>query len=124
MDKVQSKINVGSLRISQEVIATITATAIKEIDGVHSLALFTSNIRGWLFKKQTSKSIAIDMNDDVATIDIHINIKPSTKVAVVAEQVQQSVKEAVQNMTGIAVSKVNVYISNVIYDEIASENKN
>lgn len=124
MDKVQSKTNVGSLRISQEVIATITATAIKEIDGVHSLALFTSNIRGWLFKKQTSKSIAIDMNDDVATIDIHINIKPSTKVAVVAEQVQQSVKEAVQNMTGIAVSKVNVYISNVIYDEIASENKN
>jgi len=108
---------IGSLRISQEVIATIASFATKEIDGVASLAPFTSNIKGWLMQKQSAKSIIIDLNDDIATIDIHVNLKYGAKINRVSEQIQTSVKEAVQNMTGIAVSKVNIFVAGIVFDE-------
>lgn len=107
----------GNLKISQDVIASIASFAIKEIDGVASLAPFTANVKDWLIKKQTARPIVISLNDDVATIDLHLNLKFGYKIPDVAFRVQQSVKDAVQSMTGIAVAKVNVYIAGIVFEE-------
>ena len=112
---------IGSLRISQDVIATIASLATKEIEGVASLAPFTANIADWLVKKKTAKSIVVDLNDDVATIDIHLNLKYGAKIPEVSEAVQVAVKEAVQNMTGIAVAKVNIDVAGIVFDQPAAE---
>jgi len=109
----ESKQPIGSLRISRDVIATITSAATREIEGVADLAPFTTNIKGWLIKKQTAKPIAIDLNDDVAVIDIHVILKSGTRIPEVSEKIQTAVKEAVQNMTGIAVSKVNINVAGI-----------
>ncbi len=107
----------GSLRISQEVVTTIASNAVKEIEGVASLAAFTSNITGWLIRKQTSRPIVVNLNDDVAVIDIHVNIKYGARIPEVSSAIQRSVKESVQNMTGITVTKVNVNIAGISFDE-------
>lgn len=111
----------GNLKISRDVIATITRYATLEIEGVASLASFTTNIKGWLLKKQTAKSIVIDLNDDFAVIDVHVNIKAGVNIPAVAEKIQVAVKEAVQNMTGIAVSRVNINIAGIVFDEAAKQ---
>ncbi len=111
----------GSLRISREVIATITGTAVKEIDGVADLAPFTTNIKGWLIKKQTARSIIINLTDDVAVIDVHVKLKSGARIPDVAGKIQFSVKEAVQNMTGIAVARVNVNIAGIQFDELKTD---
>lgn len=116
-----SKQPIGSLRISRDVIATITSFATKEIDGVADLAPFTSNISGWLMKKQTAKSIVITLTDDVAIIDIHVILKYGSKIPEVSERIQVAVKEAVQNMTGIAVAKVNIYIAGIEFASPAAQ---
>lgn len=117
----ETKQPIGSLRISRDVIATITSFATKEIDGVADLAPFTSNITGWLMKKQTAKPIVITLSDDVAIIDIHVILKYGSKIQDVSERVQAAVKEAVQNMTGIAVAKVNIYVAGVEFEPVSEE---
>ena len=107
----------GNLKISRDVLATIARYATMEIEGVASLASFTTNIRGWLLKKQSAKPITIDLNDDIAAIDIHVTIKAGVNIPQTAEKIQSAVKEAVQNMTGIAVSRVNINIAGIVFDD-------
>ena len=68
-------------------------------------------------KKQSARPILIELNDDLAIIDIHVNVKAGVNIPEVSEKVQATVKEAVQNMTGIAVSRVNINIAGIIFDE-------
>ena len=107
----------GTLSISEDVIATIAANTTTEIEGVAALANFYSNVvSSWSWKKQSSRPIIINLNDDVATIDIHVSLRSGVRIPDVAQNIQRSVKDAVQNMTGIAVTKVNVYVSGIVFD--------
>ena len=111
----------GNLKISREVIATIARYAAPEIEGVDSLASFATNLKGWLLKKQSAKPIGIDLSDDVAVIELHVNIKAGVNIPETAEKIQSAVKEAVQNMTGIAVSRVNINIAGIVFAEPAEQ---
>ena len=111
----------GNLKISREVISTIAKYAALEVEGVASLASFTANLKGWLLRRKSAKPINIDLTDYVARIDLHINVKAGVKIPELAEKVQAAVKEAVQNMTGIAVSHVNIEISDIIFEKMGSE---
>ena len=117
MQNVESSQPIGNLKISRDVIATIAKFATLEIEGVASLASFATNIKGWLLKKQTAKPNVIELSDDIAVIDIHVNIKSGINIPCVAQKIQIAVKEAVHNMTGIAVSRVNVDIAGIVFDE-------
>ncbi len=114
---------IGNLRISQEVLATIANFSTKEIDGVASMAYCPAsvNLKKFLTKSQTAKSINIEMNDDVAVIDVYVNLKYGAKIPVVSENIQKSVKNAVQNMTGIVVARVNVFVVGIAFDEAAAQ---
>ena len=111
----------GNLKISREVIATIARYAALEIEGVDSLASFATNLKGWLLKKQSAKPIDIDLSDDVAVIELHVNIKAGVNIPETAEKIQSAVKEAVQNMTGIAVSRANINIAGIVFAEPAEQ---
>ena len=65
----------GSLKISQEVLATIANFAAEEIDGVVSLADTYTPIKSLLRKGSIAKPIQISLNDDVAVVDISVNLK-------------------------------------------------
>ena len=114
----------GSLKISQDVIATIAKYAADEIDGIHSLAASRLPIKN-LGKKKTisTKPVTIAMNDDVAVIDISVVVKAGCKIRIVAENLQKAVKEAVQTMCGITVSKVNVRVEGIQFPEAEKAEK-
>ena len=60
-------------------------------------------------------------NDDVAVIDVYVNLKYGAKIPIVSENIQKSVKNAVQNMTGIVVAKVNIFVVGITFDEAAAQ---
>ena len=107
----------GSLKISQDVIASIAKYAACEIDGIHSLAASRLPIKNIGKKGITTRPILISMNDDVAVIDISVNVNAGCKIRSVAENLQKAVKDAVQTMTGITVSKVNVHVEGIQFPE-------
>lgn len=112
----------GSLKISRDVIATIAGCAATEIEGVAALAPFTSGLTtGWVLKARSSLPVAVTLNDDVACIDINLNLEYGAKIPEVSVKVQSAVKDAVQNMTGVAVTKVNVHVAGAVFADAAAE---
>lgn len=109
----------GSLKISHDVIASIAGYTATEIEGVASLASISSSLAGWLWERQVISPVTVNINDGVAVIDISLNIESGAKIPDVSKRVQSAVKEAVQNMTGIVVARVNLHISGIRFAETA-----
>lgn len=103
----------GTLRISRDVLSTIAKTAASEVEEVHGLAVLSGdNIKGLLVKP---KPVDVTLNDELAVVELHLVLKQGVKIPAVSQKVQKAVKEAIQNMTAITVSGVNVVIEGIFY---------
>ena len=97
----------GSIRISTDVILKIAETAAVEVDGVYSVnqslppITAKAKVFGAIQAKITGESTAITM--EIAVLEGHNAVN-------IAEEIQKNVKSAIQNMTGFAVTKVDVAI--------------
>lgn len=111
-----NKENIGGLIISEDVIAEIARNATKDIEGVAGFSTRPVDIKG-VFKKgkNSSKSIKVISHDNEMVLDLYIFLKSGVKIPTVCENVQRSVKEAVQNMTGRIVSKVNINVAGIAF---------
>ena len=109
----------GSIRIADDVIAVIAATAALETDGVHSLAPVTptSELAEFFVKKGIPKGIRIVMDDSACSIDVHLLIKAGAVVTDVAKNVQLNVKNAIESMVGMPVTASNVYVAGVAFQK-------
>lgn len=107
---------VGSLKISQDVIATIVRVATLEVEGVDSLVEpgGKSGVMGKFFGK---KPIKISLSDDFAEVEIGVRLKFGAQITPVCTRIQQAVKENIQTMTGMAVSTVNVLVEGISFPE-------
>ena len=102
----------GSVHISEEVIAVITAAAISEVEGVAGIA-GTGEFVG---KKTVSRGVKVFFGETEINIDAHIMVRYGSGIAGVAGKVQDSVISAVESMTGIKPT-VNVHVTGVAFDK-------
>lgn len=116
MENIKNK-PIGDLKISQDVIAMIARVTTLEVPGVHSLAEPVNKIGGLFSRPIIKKAIHINMNDDFANISVSVNLKFGTKITEACTAIQNGVKENVQTMTGMAVSKVNVLVAGIVFPE-------
>jgi uncharacterized alkaline shock family protein YloU len=100
------------LKISDDVMITVARLAALDVKGVASLGGEVNKIS----KVRRNGPIKVSMLGDVAAIDIKIIVKSGFKACAVALDVQNAVKENIQNMTGVAVARVNVTISGVVFE--------
>ncbi|WP_294500653.1 Asp23/Gls24 family envelope stress response protein [uncultured Gemmiger sp.] len=99
----------GSLQISQDVIAKIARLAALEVDGVAEVSSgSTQSMRGLLSKTSLQKDVSVSMKDGVAAVTVHVIPYYGSKVMPVCKKVQENVKQTIQIMTGITVTRVNV----------------
>ncbi len=108
-----NKENIGGLIISEDVIAEIAKNASKDIEGLAGFAARPADIAGVFKKNSSSKSIKVINHDNEMVLDMYVVLKSGVKIPVVCEKIQRSVKEAVQNMTGRIVNKVNIYVAGI-----------
>lgn len=107
----------GSIRISEDVVASIAALATSETAGVSGLySTLTSDIVNFLSKKNLSKGVRIELGDeDTVKIEIGFLALFGHNICEVAKQVQQNVKNAVESMTGLKVTEINVHVGGVTF---------
>jgi len=110
---VQAQEN-GSILISEEVIASIAALAVREVDGVYGLSS-TSNfdISNVLGKKTLRKGIRVGLNGDEISIACNLIVKMGFAVMTVAKNVQEAISDEVASMTGSRPVRVNVNVCGV-----------
>ena len=110
----------GEVKVSDEVIAIIAGLAATEVEGVSSMAgNITNELVSKLGMKNLSKGVRIEMQDHSVEVYLALNISYGYNIPEVSEKVQERVKSAVENMTGLSIAVVNVKIATV---DMASEN--
>ena len=111
---VQSDASLGEVKIADEVVAIIAALAATEVDGVASMAgNITNELISRLGMKNLSKGVKVDVLEGVVTVSLSLNLKYNYSIMDVSAKVQEKVKNAVENMTGLEVADVNIKVAGV-----------
>ncbi len=104
----------NGLKIADDVIGAIAAMAATEIDGVAGMSgSITGEIAHILGKKNLAKGVKVQVSGSEVVLDLFVIAKYGSKIPDVALQVQESAKKAVESMTSLRVSEVNVHIQGV-----------
>lgn len=106
----------GSVLISEEVISSIVSVAVKEVDGVAGLCVKPgAELAEMLGKKNWGNGVRIVISpENTLSIDCNINVEYGCTVIAAASAVQETVSSAVESMTGLTVTDVNVNVCGVI----------
>ena len=103
---IQDDSSMGEVKIADEVVAIIAALAATEVEGVASMAgNITNELISRLGMKNLSKGVKVDV--------LALNMKYNYSIMDVSAKVQEKVKSAVENMTGLEVADVNVKVAGV-----------
>ena len=113
------------IKISSDVIAVIAGVAVSEVPGVFGMAGgfaggITEVLKG---KKNLAKGIKVDTTDNKAKIDVNIIVDYGARIPDVAFEIQNRVKTAVENMTGLKVEEVNVHVQGVNTESLTEDGK-
>ena len=117
-----NEIEENGIKIADDVIATIAGKAASEVAGVYSMAGgFAGGISEVFGKKSYTKGIKVDNSEKGLKIDVNIIVEYGARIPDVAYEIQNRVKKAIQNMTGLEIEEVNVHIQGVNTDPPKSE---
>ena len=105
----------NKIRIADEVVAVIAGKAVSEIQGVYEMSGgFAGGIGEVLSgKKNLAKGIKVLVTDKDAKIDVNIIVEYGVRIPEIAFEIQTKVKKAVETMTGLKVTEVNVHVQGV-----------
>ena len=111
---IQNDASLGEVKIAYEVVAIIAALAATEVEGVASMSgNITNEVIGRLGIKNLSKGVKVDVLEGVVTVSLALNLKYNYNIMDVTGKVQEKVKNAVENMTGLEVADVNIKVAGV-----------
>ncbi len=104
----------GQVQISNEVVTIIAGLAATEVKGVASMAgNITKELVGRLGVKNLSKGVKVTIAEGTVNVDLALNLDYGYSVVKTSQKVQEKVKTAIENMTGLTVENVNIKIANV-----------
>ena len=114
---------VGNIKISVDVVSTIAGIAATQTSGVAGMyASFAGGIAEKLgAKKNPSKGVKVEMGDGNVKIDLYIVVDYGVRIPELSWEVQESVKNNVETMTGLEVEKVNIHIEGVNFKDDEDE---
>ena len=108
-----------NLNISEDVIGIIAGLAASEVEGIAGMTLgFVDGINQILGgNKKYSKGVKIELEGKRVTIDLYVNVKYGVRIPDIAWAAQNAVKSAVENMTGLDVTAVNINVQGITFDK-------
>jgi uncharacterized alkaline shock family protein YloU len=108
----------GRIVFADDVVATIAALAVADVEGVSALSGgMVEGITEMLGKKNVTKGIKVEVGTEEAAVDISVSIKYGFKIKEVCENIQLAVKNAIETMTGLKVIEINVFVQSVTFDQ-------
>ena len=100
----------GTIQISEEVVASIASAAVLEVEDV--TGLMSANVSDFMGgKKMTAKGIRVEMDGDAIMVYVFITVRYGCTIGEVAKKAQNAVYQALESTTGYPVSAVNVHVA-------------
>ena len=105
----------GAIQISEDVVASIASTTAAEVDGVS--AMMSANVSDLMGgKKMSAKGVRVEMDGEGIVVNLFIVVRYGSAIGDVAKKVQQMVRTALEGMTGVAVTAVNVHVGGISFN--------
>ena len=112
----------GTITYANDVVATIAGLAVMEIEAVAGMS---GGVRDGIVelvgRKNLTKGIKVEVGNHEAAFDVFVVIRYGAKIPETAHAIQESVKKAVENMTGLTVIEVNVHVMGVQFEKEIKE---
>lgn len=106
--------NIGSVKIADDVVAMIASIAATEVEGVSAMiGNITNELMSKVGMKKLTKGVKVDVMDGVVTADLSVTLEYGYNIPATCQKVQEKVKTAIENMTGLEVADVNIRIASV-----------
>ena len=106
--------DVGQVQIADEVIAVIAGLAATEVEGVSKMSgNITNEIVSKLGMKNLSKGVKVTIDGEQVSVVLNLVLNYGVSIPKTSQEVQEKVKAAIENMTGLTVSEVNIRIAGI-----------
>ena len=104
----------NGIRIADDVVAVIAGIAASDVPGVAGMSGgLVGGISEILGRKNLSKGVKVQVGEKDTSIDINIIVEYGARIPDVSWEIQNRVKKAVETMTGLNVTGVNIYVQGV-----------
>ncbi|MGC4375599.1 Asp23/Gls24 family envelope stress response protein [Fictibacillus sp. Mic-4] len=113
---IEIKNKYGHIDISTEVIAAISGGAAIDCYGIVGMASrkqIKDGITELLGRDNFSRGIVVRLEEDEIHIDMYIIVSYGTKISEVAHNVQTKVKYTLDQMLGLSIDSVNIFVQGV-----------
>ncbi len=100
----------GQIQIADDVVAMIASLAATEVEGVAGMAV---NIMSKMGVKKLTKGVKVDMTENNVKVLLSITMQYGFNIPSVCAKVQDKVKTAIENMTGLNCTDVSIRIIGV-----------
>ena len=106
--------SVGSVQIADDVVAMIASLATTEIEGVSAMAgNITNELMSKVGMKKLTKGVKVDVLENNVTVDLAVTMEYGYNIPATCQKVQNKVKSAIENMTGLTCTDVNIRIAGI-----------
>ena len=113
--------NATKLSINTEVLRKMAEIATLEVEGVASIAKKNYDLKDAVKAKSPMQGIKIESVNGALQLGIYITVKKDAKVKEVAAKVQENVKDKIQTMTNTAVTRVNVVVADIAFNNASAD---
>ena len=107
-DYVSRSDELGNIHISEEVLGAISAAAALEVEGVSSLTANPS-------KKNAAKGVHVKLEEEKVVVTMSVLMAYGHTIPEMGRAVQEAVKTAIESMSGLEVSAVNISVGGIVF---------
>lgn len=108
----------GKIVFATDVIATIASLAAADVKGVVGMGSgVVEGISQMLGRKNFTKGVKVDVGTEEASVDVSIIVEYGFKIHEVCRNVQLAIKNAIETMTGLTVTEVNVSVQAISFEK-------
>ena len=111
--------NLGKVIVSNEVVARIAGYAVISCAGIVGMAAknMKDGIVQLLKRESLTKGVHLEFAEDGLHLDFHIIVEYGTNIVAIGEIIVSNVKYNVEEMVGIKLAKVNIFVEGVRVDK-------
>jgi len=118
---VEEPRDVGNITYANEVIAIIAGMAANEVEGVAGTSNTGSIADLFGRPKPVTRGVKVEVGTEEASVDVMLTVEYGKPIQKVCVEVQESVRKAIETMTGLKVLKVDVHVMAVSFEKETQE---
>lgn len=112
----------GKVEIAPEVIEVIAGLASTEVEGVAAMrGNFAAGVVEKLGKKNHGKGVKVELTEEGIVLDIYVLMHFGVSIPLVAQKIQDNIRQALLTMTGLELKEVNVHVVGVTFETTKPE---